>query len=346
MIFSLVAALGVPDSPNIAVVGGVGGDPAALAAKLRTHWALVPATRANASTIGAAAAFVEAPLSMLSSARAAKLYQYEFTGYNESDLASIPAHLAVANCHQSSIPIAEFVMAAVLEWNIRLREMDAKLRSCTWRAGPPGNNCSGARLAHRQATNMTLAILGYGHIGEAIAQRAAAFGMRIVATTLDPPAQPPPPLSWIGDDSDNPRLFREADFLVVCLPLLPSTRGLVGAALLGKMSPSAVLVNVARGPIVDEAALYSALREKRIGGAVLDVWWHDIFELEPGAVGPSAWPSHFRFDLLPNVIMSPHDSGDTPEAREEALAEVAANLDALALGEPLQNVVRPAKSRS
>ena len=73
------------------------------------------------------------------------------------------------------------------------------------------------------------------------------------------------------------------------------------------------------------------------------MWWHDIFEMDPGSVGPAAWPSNFRFDQLPNVHMSAHDSGDTPESLDEALSEVAANLDNLALGKPLQNVVRPAK---
>ena len=92
--------------------------------------------------------------------------------------------------------------------------------------------------------------------------------MRIIATTLDPPATPPAPLSWIGDDTENPRLFQEADFLVVSLPLLDSTRGLVNAALLQQMSSTAVLINIARGPIVDEAALYAALSKKQIGGAV------------------------------------------------------------------------------
>ena len=110
-----------------------------------------------------------------------------------------------------------------------------------------------------------------GHIGEAIATRAAAFGMRVIATTLNPPAVPPPPLAWIGDDTQNPRLFSEADFLVVCTPLLSSTAGLVDAALLAKMSSEAVLINIARGAVVNEDDLYAALSAGSIGGAVLDV---------------------------------------------------------------------------
>ena len=98
----------------------------------------------------------------------------------------------------------------------------------------------------------------------------------------------------------------------------------------------------ARGPIVDEAALYNALVSHAIGGAVIDVWWHSIFSLPPGGTGPDAWPSQFRFDKLPNVLMSAHVSGDTVESRDEAMAEVATNLDHLHKGLPLINVVRPA----
>ena len=242
-----------------------------------------------------------------------------------------------------SIPIAEYVLAHILQWTVGLQVMDASLRHCTWKTAPPGNNCTTARHTHRQVSNLTIGILGYGHIGETIATRAAAFGSRIIATTLDPPSKAPSPLAWIGDDSMNPRLFSESDFLVVCTPLLNSTRGLVTADLLAQMSRTAVLINIARGPIIDEEALYNALKEKRIGGAVLDVWWNPLFKLKDGGVGPAAWPSKFPFNDLSNVLMSPHDSGATPQAFEEGVKEIARNLDHLALGEPLENVLRPGK---
>ena len=82
---------------------------------------------------------------------------------------------------------------------------------------------------------------------------------------------PPAPLAWIGDDSQNPRLFAESDFLVVCLPLSNSTRGLVGAGLLGRLRPSAVLINVARGAVVDEDALFRAHAQGAQGRRLLHV---------------------------------------------------------------------------
>ena len=335
-------------SPNVAIVGSTfGGSPpiAGLSRHLSTPWNLVDAANATSADIAEAAAFLEAPMQLLKSASdKAKLYQFSFTGIPDFLLSAVPASLAVANCHQSSVPIAEYTLAHILSWTVGIQSMDADLRHCTWKAVAPGNNCSKVKRTHRQASNLTIGILGYGHIGEAIALRAAALGSRLIATTLDPPKTPPAPLAWIGDDTMNARLFAESDFLVVCTPLLNSTRGLVGAALLGKLQPSAVLINIARGPIVDEAALYDALKAGRIGGAVLDVWWNSLFRLPPGGVGPSAWPSRFPFNELPNVRMSPHMSGSTPEAVDESNKEMAHNLDNLALGKPLVNVLRNASA--
>ena len=332
---------------NIAIVGNSFNGPppiARLKQRLSTPWTLIDASNATHSEIASASAFLEAPVQLLKwSSASAKLYQFSFTGVPDFMLPSIPPQLAVANCHQSSIPIAEYALAHILSWTVGIQSMDAELRHCTWKTSAPGNTCAKAhRQPHRQVSNLTIGILGYGHIGEAIATRAVAFGSRVIATTLNPPLKPPAPLAWLGDDSHNPRLFAESDFLIVCTPLLNSTRGLVGYNLLRRMAPSAVLINIARGPIVDEGALYNALKSKAIGGAVLDVWWNSLFKLPEGGVGPSAWPSRLRFDELPNVLMSPHSSGSTPEAEEESIKEMATNLDNLAQGKPLINILRNA----
>ena len=212
--------------PNIAIVGShnVFGQPypiGELQALLTTTWQTVSSDNATAEQVATATAFVEAPFDMLDHAAAGTLYQFSFTGVPDDEIANVPSHFAVANCHQSSVAIAEYVLAATLEWTVQLRAMDARLRNCSWRSAPPGNDCTatGARITHGQLSNRTIGILGYGHIGAAIASRAAAFGTRMIATTVDPPAEPPAPLAWIGDDSDNARLFAEADF-VVGTPLL------------------------------------------------------------------------------------------------------------------------------
>ena len=108
------------------------------------------------------------------------------------------------------------------------------------------------------------------------------------------------------------------------------------------MKPTAVLINIARGPVVNEDALYAALLGKRIGGAVIDVWWQSGAWLHKGQAGPASWPSRLPFEQLDNVIMTSHTSSATPNQATEGTRELAVILDNLALGKPLINVVRNA----
>jgi phosphoglycerate dehydrogenase-like enzyme len=232
---------------------------------------LMEADNPDAKQLATVDACVQSSLTTLNDTLSATLYQYQQTGYAESDLQQIPARFTVANCHHASIPIAEYVMANVLEQIVHVKQMDGMLHNCTWKDAPPGNACP-ELPPHRQAANLTLGIIGYGHIGAAIATRAAAFGMRIIATTLDPAPAPPPPLSWLGDDSMNGKLARESDFVVVACPLTNSTTGMVGGKIIAQMKQSAVLINVGRGAVVDEDSLFNALANRALAGAVLDVW--------------------------------------------------------------------------
>jgi phosphoglycerate dehydrogenase-like enzyme len=102
------------------------------------------------------------------------------------------------------------------------------------------------------------------------------------------------------------------------------------------MKPTGVIVNVARGAVIDEDALYAALAENRIGGAIIDVWWS-----YPSADKPEAPPSRHPFHKLTNVLRTPHSSGWTLGMRRRRAGQIAANLDHLARGEPLDNIVRP-----
>ena len=122
-------------------------------------------------------------------------------------------------------------------------------------------------------------------------------------------------------------MLAECDYVAIAAPLTPETRGLLGAAEFQVMKREAVVINVARGGLIDEAALIDALRNHVVGGAALDV-----FEQEPLPAGSPLW-------RLPNVILSPHVSGFTPHYDERAMALFAENLRRYAAGEPLLNVV-------
>ena len=120
----------------------------------------------------------------------------------------------------------------------------------------------------------------------------------------------------------------------MCTALGPETTGLVDARRLGLMKPSAFLINIARGQVIDEDALYAALRDRRIGGAAIDVWWQ-----YPDAAEPNRRGSRHPFHELPNVIVTPHNSGWTAGMVRRRWDEIADNLDRFVRGEPLINIV-------
>jgi phosphoglycerate dehydrogenase-like enzyme len=126
----------------------------------------------------------------------------------------------------------------------------------------------------------------------------------------------------------------DCDFLLIACPLTEETRGLIDARRLALMKRSAVLINVARGDIVDEDALYAALRDKIIAGAVLDTWY-----VYPSTAEPDPYPSRRPFHELPNLIMTPHASGWTDKLLDRRWRVMAENLDRLANGQELRNIV-------
>lgn len=257
-----------------------------------------------------------------------KLIQIPAGGHDQIDLAAIPPGCTLCNVFGHEIGIAEYVLLALLEGCVRLRDMDAAFRRHEWRDGPVGRG-----RTHDEIFGKALGLVGFGHIGAAIAARARAFGVE-VRTVTRTPSRAAGQVDWAGGLDRLDELLAGADFVVVCCPLTPETRGLIGAAQLARMKPTAVLVNVARGEIVDEDALYHALAARRIGGAVIDVWYR-----YPATGANVAAPSRFPFAKLDNVIMTPHASCWTEPLFERRWTTIADNLDRLATGRELRNVV-------
>ena len=184
---------------------------------------------------------------------------------------------------------------------------DAYVRAGDW--------VKGDRPPARKVSGRTFGIVGLGHIGLAIAERLAAFGP--VAYTG--PRQKPAPYAF---QPDLVGLARDSDVLVIACPANASTRHMVGAAVIDAVGPEGYLVNVARGSIVDEAALIDALEAGRIAGAALDV-----YENEPQV------PAALR--ASPRVVLTPHIASATVETRRRMAEIVFSNLDAFAAGRPL-----------
>jgi len=213
--------------------------------------------------------------------------------------------------------LAEFVVTALLHFAKDVpRLLDAQRRGA-WEP------CEMGALAGR-----TIGIVGYGDIGRAAAERLKPFGTRILALRQRPALSMGDPLVDEALGADRVvDLARRSDAVVLATPLTPSTRGLFGRVAIEAMKPTSVLVNVGRGPAVDEAALVEALAARRIRGAALDV-----FETEPLPPGHPLW-------TLPNVLLSPHCADNVPGWVEQAMHVFLRNLERFRAGEPFPHTV-------
>jgi len=225
-------------------------------------------------------------------------------GYNNVDVAACTARgILVTNAPGVlDDTTADMAWALLLAAARRIVDSDRWLRAGQWH-GMTFNDRFGTDVHHA-----TLGILGMGRIGRAVARRAAGFDMRVIyhnRTRLDPALEREVGARFVGMDE----LLAESDFLSLHLPYTEANRHIIGAAELACMKPTGMLVNTARGGLVDEAALIDALREGRIAGAALDV-----YEGEP-TVNPGLLP-------LANVVLAPH-MGSATRATRLAMAQLA-----------------------
>jgi D-3-phosphoglycerate dehydrogenase / 2-oxoglutarate reductase len=209
----------------------------------------------------------------------------------------------------SATSIAEHTLALMLAVARRIPLIDGRVRAGEW---PRGGMV--------QLHGKTLGVIGLGEIGRRFARLGEAIGMRVVTWTM----HPKPELGFAHVELE--RLLAESDVVSLHLRLSEQTRGFLGAARIAAMKRGAILLNTARGPIVDEEALLEALESGHLAGAGLDV-----FAVEP-------LPPGHALTRLPNVVLSPHAAGITPEALEAGLALAVDNVLAHFAGEP-RNVV-------
>jgi phosphoglycerate dehydrogenase-like enzyme len=268
---------------------------------------------------------------MAAAARRLKLVQVPGAGLDRIDRAALPEGAWLANAYGHETGIAEYIIGAMLALTRELARLDVSLRRGVWesqwavgRPPPP---------TWPELAGKTLGILGYGRIGQCLARRARAFDMEVLATRRDLSRSAGDELARLGGPEMLGEVLRSSDYVAITLPLTPETRGLIGQTALDAMKPGAVLVNVARADIVDEAALYRALAERRIAGAALDVWYR--YPQEPGATCPSNLPFH----ELPNVLMTPHVSGWTEGMLEARARLIADNVRRVGRGEPPVNLI-------
>jgi phosphoglycerate dehydrogenase-like enzyme len=206
-----------------------------------------------------------------------------------------------------------FALAKKIPQAVRLQQQRIWGQDAIWNDGPRPREVAGA----------TLGLIGLGSIGRTVARMASALGMRVIAVREHPEKEKPEGVAAVYAPAHINDLLSQSDYVVVAAPLTEATRGLINAARLAAMRPDAYLINVGRGPQVDEAALAEALRDRRIAGAALDV-----FEQEPLPPESPLWE-------LKNLLITPHTAGLTEKLWQRHYGLFSENLRRYLAGEPL-----------
>ncbi len=236
-------------------------------------------------------------------------------------------HITVHNLHHNAAATAEYAIALMMAAAKFIVPADRHLRLNDWT--PRYAPARSIGLAGKTAL-----IVGYGQIGQRVGRVCAALGMTVIATRRNRVEKDA--IAEVYVTSELSELLPRADVLIITAPLTPETKGLIGEKELALLPRGSILVNVGRGLIVAEAALFSALKSGHLAAAGLDVWYqYPRDEATRSNTPPSQWPFH----ELDNVVMSPHRGGDEVGIDTQRMTELAELLNAAARGEVMPNRV-------
>lgn len=237
--------------------------------------------------------------------------------------------ISVHNLHHNNVNTAEMALTLLLAAAKRLIPMDQALRKNDWRPrydGPQGVLLQGKRAL----------ILGFGEVGQALARLCLGLGMKVMATKKHPETYAGQLDVDIYPDNLLHDLLPSTDVLLIALPLTGETEGLIGEAELNRMPKGSLLVNTGRGPVVDQWALYEALKSGQLRAAGSDVWYHYPDSHESRANTP---PSDAPLGELENFVLSPHRGGMVQEVERQRIAALAQLLNAANRGQTIPNKV-------
>lgn len=269
---------------------------------------------------------------MARAAEKLRLVHVAGAGTDRVEFAALSSEVLVANTFHHEQSIAEYAVAAAVMLRRDFLRQDRALRAGVWatsvydRSIPQPGTLRDARVG----------FVGFGHIGQRAWNLFRAFGSGGAAVTgsgrVDAAGYG---LAWAGDITRLDALLEESDVVLVSAPLTAATTGMIGAVQLRALGPAGVLINVGRGPLVDEQALYEALVAGGIRGAAIDVWYS-----YPGPDGRGA-PGALPFGQLSSALITPHSSGVTRDTFLGRVDDITANIGRLVRGEELRNVVAP-----
>lgn len=257
-----------------------------------------------------------------------KLIQITGVGVNHIDFSKIPKHIPICVTPGHEEAIVEYILMTMLIFLRNLKQVEESFKKHSWEMGA----CCGGHLQN-QLANKKIGILGYGKIGQNIAKQLKPFGVKNYVCNRTP-------VQGKGIDKffnlqDLNKMLKEVDFLIVSLALTPETQNIINKRSFELMKSQMIIINVARGPCIDEKALFDACKEKKIKGAVLDVWYK-----YPTGGASFQSSSQYPFESLDNVIMTPHISAWTEETMDKKIKIIATNIKRIASGKPLLNLSR------
>ncbi len=265
---------------------------------------------------------------MAAAAEKLRLIHIAGAGTDKVAFEALAPGVLVANTFHHERSIAEYVVAAAVMLRRGFLSQDRQLRHGVWATSvydasiPQAGTLGDAHIG----------LVGFGHIGQHAWNLFRAFGCSGSAVTGSG-CVPECGLAWAGGTRELDRLLTECDVAVVSAPLNEHTEGMIGADQLRVLGSDGVLINVGRGPLVQERALYDALAGGVIRAAAIDVWYR-----YPSGDGVSV-ASDLPFAELPNLLMTPHSSGVTSDTFTGRVDDITANIGRLQRGEPLDNVV-------
>lgn len=260
-----------------------------------------------------------------------RMIQTFSTGIEKIDLEAVKSHggIILCNSHINAAEVAEYAITLLLAVAKNIIPNDRELRKGDWvyAFGGPNPNI--------EIRRKTCLIIGLGSIGAEIARRLRAFDVEIYAATRSGVSQHAGLVDRLVQIDKVRPLVESSDFIILSLPLTHESEGLVDSTFISWMKPTSIIVNISRGPIINERALFDALKQNRIRGAGLDVWWR----YPPKWRGKATPPSDIPFQDLDNVVVSPHRAGYSETTEHEYFQFAGENILRFIRGESPLNIV-------
>jgi phosphoglycerate dehydrogenase-like enzyme len=252
-------------------------------------------------------------------------------GIDRVDLAAVRERgdIILCNNHVNSAEVAEYAISLLFAVAKNIIPSDRELRAGNWvhRWGGPVPNL--------EIRGKKVLIIGLGHIGADIAKRLKSFQVKITAATRSGTSSNDDLVDQVVSTDEVQPHVEDSDFVILSLPLTEESTGLVNREFLSWMKPTSILVNISRAQIIDELALYNALKEKRIHGAGIDVWWRYPTEWRGTAIPPADVPFH----ELDNIVISPHRAAYSEHIERELFLFAGKNILRFIRGEPPLNII-------